>query len=106
MKRILILLVMFASLGLTFSSCGGSSSPKIEKATDVNGPAYKSKFLCPMRCKGSGSDVAGKCPACKMDYVANAHFGHNHGPNDGHGHGHNHDHNHDGHDHNHDDHNH
>jgi len=101
MKRILILLALLAALGFTFSACGGStaSQPKIEKATDVNGPEYRSRFLCPMRCKGSGNAQPGKCPACKMDYVANAHFGHNHGPG-GHGHGHDHGHNHD-HDHNH-----
>ncbi len=100
MKTILILLLFFATFVPTFSSCGGgSSSPKIEKATDVNGAEYKSRFLCPMRCKGSGSAQAGKCPACKMDYVANAHFGHNHGPGDGHGHGHDHGHDHSGHNH-------
>jgi len=101
MKKILILLALSTLLGFTFSACGGgtASAPKIEKATDVNGPEYRSKYLCPMRCKGSGSAQPGKCPACKMDYVVNAHFGHNHGPNDGHGHGHE-GHNHD-HDHNH-----
>ena len=26
----------------------------------------------PMHCEGSGSDTAGKCPTCSMDYVANA----------------------------------
>ena len=24
-----------------------------------------------MHCEGSGSDEEGKCPVCKMDYVAN-----------------------------------
>jgi len=34
------------------------------------GAAYESAYVCPMHCKGSGSDKAGTCPVCKMDYVA------------------------------------
>ena len=36
------------------------------------GVAYESAYVCPMHCEGSGSDKAGTCPACKMDYVAYA----------------------------------
>ena len=51
-----------------------------------------------MHCKGSGSDAAGTCPVCKMNYVANekadtttpaepdADKGHDHDSNDGHSH--------------------
>ncbi len=35
-----------------------------------DGLAYTSSFVCPMHCDESGSDKAGKCPSCKMDYVA------------------------------------
>lgn len=45
------------------------------------GVAYESAYVCPMHCEGSGSDKAGKCPACKMDYVALAEH-----TNDGHSH--------------------
>jgi hypothetical protein len=38
---------------------------------DKTGPEYTSAYICPMHCKGSGSDKPGKCPACGMDYVAN-----------------------------------
>jgi hypothetical protein len=37
-----------------------------------DGPEYTSAYVCPMHCDGSGSDKAGTCPACGMDYVANA----------------------------------
>ena len=45
------------------------------------GTAYNSNYICPMHCEGSGSDSAGKCPVCGMDYVAlKEHLkdGHNH----------------------------
>ncbi len=31
---------------------------------------YTSAYVCPMHCEKSGSDQAGKCPVCGMDYVA------------------------------------
>lgn len=50
------------------------------EAVAGKGAEFTSAYVCPMHCKGSGSDKAGKCPACDMDYVANtdAHAGHNH----------------------------
>lgn len=30
---------------------------------------YSSAFVCPMHCKGSGSDSMGTCPVCGMNYV-------------------------------------
>lgn len=36
------------------------------------GAAYSAAYVCPMHCEGSGSDKAGTCPACKMEYVAQA----------------------------------
>jgi len=105
MKYILSLLLVFG-LGVAVISCNSSdsSTTKIEKATDKNGKEYKSPYICPMVCKGSGSTQPGKCPACGMNYVATAykhtndHSGHNHdhsGHDHGHG-GHNHDHDGDG----------
>jgi len=32
---------------------------------------HNAKYICPMYCKGSGSDTTGTCPTCKMDYVKN-----------------------------------
>ncbi len=67
---------------------GGDTPPEARKE-------YASAYICPMHCKGSGSDAAGKCPVCGMDYVANknakgagdGHEGHNHGSHEGHDHG-------------------
>ncbi len=39
---------------------------------DMTTAEYASAYVCPMHCKGSGSDKAGTCPVCKMKYVANA----------------------------------
>ena len=41
---------------------------------DLTSPEYASAFICPMHCKGSGSDAAGTCPVCGMDYVANENY--------------------------------
>lgn len=41
-------------------------------AAHGEGKAYTSAFVCPMHCEGSGSEEAGKCPVCSMDYVAQA----------------------------------
>lgn len=66
------------------------ASPTEEK-TEKTGPEYTSAYICPMHCKGSGSDKPGICPACGMDYVLNDkdghdHEGHDHGAHEGHNH--------------------
>lgn len=84
-KSILTICLLVATCSF-FSSCNTEpkkeAPPKIEKATDRNGKEYTSRYICPMHCKGSGTEVKGqKCPACKMDLVENrnhAHYGHNH----------------------------
>ena len=99
MKYLLLLSIFF--IGMTISSC------KNKAAEDKTGPEYTSQYVCPMHCEGSGSDQAGTCPVCKMNYVLNeefeaqykaedAHDGHNH---DGHNHDHGHDHGYEGHNH-------
>ena len=107
MKNFKIILFSFTFIlaGFAFTSCNSSSA----KAKD--GKEYTSAYICPMHCPESGSDSAGKCPVCTMDYVANKdykaeehnHDGHDHGSEDGHDHDHSHgghDHgSHDGHDH-------
>lgn len=42
-----------------------------ESSIDKTGKEYTSAYICPMHCEGSGSDKEGKCPVCKMDYIAN-----------------------------------
>ncbi len=62
----------FAAMGLFVSSCGGEN--KTEENTEQTaeqGKEYTSAYVCPMHCKGSGSDKAGTCPECNMDYVKN-----------------------------------
>ena len=64
------------AFGLSFSACGNAS-----QETEQNSKKYTSAYVCPMHCEGSGSDQAGKCPVCAMDYVANAEHesdGHDH----------------------------
>ncbi len=46
------------------------TKPVMEKL-DTTGPEYTSLYICPMHCQGSGSDHAGVCPSCGMDYVMN-----------------------------------
>ena len=56
------------------SHAGHDHSSHGENAVAVGhvnkGAAYESAYVCPMHCKDSGSDKAGTCPVCKMDYVA------------------------------------
>ncbi len=114
MKNFIFGFLAISILTLSISSCGNKAKPDTDatksEVVDKSSKEYASAYICPMHCKGSGSDKAGKCPVCKMDYVvnkehsanSNGHDGHNHGNHDGHDHG-----NHDGHDHgDHDGHNH
>lgn len=67
-------------LSLSLAACGGghqhdhgTDAGKSEAATTHShdqSPAYTSAYVCPMHCEGSGSDKAGQCPVCGMDYVA------------------------------------
>lgn len=80
--KIIFLFVAFTATSLTLSSCGESN-------TEKRGKEYTSAYICPMHCDGSGSDTAGKCPVCGMDYVANADHksdGHDHDSHEGHNH--------------------
>ncbi len=67
MKRILYFTLFIGSL---FISCKSKTEPqgsKIQKE-DQSGPEYTSTYICPMHCKGSGSDNPGVCPVCGMEY--------------------------------------
>ncbi len=96
--KLIFPLFLFAAATLFFA-CGGGEN----KAEDQQGKEYTSAYICPMHCTGSGSDKAGTCPVCKMDYVVNEKAkktgtetpdAHDHGDHDGHDHdsheGHNH----------------
>lgn len=50
----------------SLTACSSNSSE-----TEKTGKEYTSTYVCPMHCEGSGSDSAGPCPTCGMDYVKN-----------------------------------
>lgn len=94
---IIFLLLFFGSA--CSSEGGGSSTQNQDVPTEAgvkSGPEYTSAYVCPMHCKGSGSDKPGKCPECGMAYVANEdlqkaddhddHSGHAHDEHEGHNH--------------------
>ena len=62
LKTTIISLFIF---GLT--SCGTSKKEDVDKT----GKEYTSTYVCPMHCEDSGSNEAGQCPVCGMDYVLN-----------------------------------
>ncbi len=115
MKNLVFSLLAVFSLSLSIASCGNkakssTNAETTEVVVDKTGKEYTSAYVCPMHCKKSGSDKAGECPVCKMDYVVNKkhknnahnHESHNHGNHDGHDHGNHEGHNHgdhEGHDH-------
>ena len=65
--KIIFLFLAFSATSIAISSCGGNSNNN--ENTKQQGKEYTSAYVCPMHCKGSGSDEAGKCPVCGMDYV-------------------------------------
>lgn len=66
MKSILLKITMGLLVVGTISAC--SSTQTQEEQTSKE---YTSAYICPMHCEGSGSDSAGTCPTCQMDYVKN-----------------------------------
>ncbi len=76
--KIILIFIAFFSIGSIISSCGNK---KKATETELQGKEYASAYVCPMHCEGSGSDVAGTCPVCGMDYEKNEDHkadGHNH----------------------------
>lgn len=66
------LIVALFAIGLTLTSCGNKSNNYTQtEQSEKQGKEYTSAYVCPMHCEGSGSDEAGKCPVCGMDYVKN-----------------------------------
>ncbi|MCB0686542.1 MAG: hypothetical protein KDC53_08455 [Saprospiraceae bacterium] len=72
-------ILALTALAITLWSCGGNSHDHSHEghehgatmeAAHGEGKEYTSAYVCPMHCEGSGSDQAGTCPKCGMDYVA------------------------------------
>jgi hypothetical protein len=91
------ILYFFLAISFTFSCKNAehkhtTDGDATEQKVDKSGPEYTSKYICPMHCKGSGSDTTGVCPVCKMDYVLakedHDHEGHDHEGHDHEGHDH------------------
>jgi len=93
----LFVLAMLSTATLIVSCSSKEKAPEKIESIDKSGPEYTSEYVCPMHCKGTGSEAPGKCPVCSMSYVLNkerSHEGHDHSKHDGHDHG-----DHDGHNH-------
>ena len=60
-----LLILAFAATSFSFFACSNADKNKKQ------GKEYTSAYVCPMHCEGSGSDEAGICPVCEMDYIAN-----------------------------------
>lgn len=79
-----LILSLFTIAALSFAACGGDHHQHGDGAdakTHGEGKEFTSAYVCPMHCQGSGSEQAGTCPACGMDYVPLAEHtkdGHNH----------------------------
>lgn len=93
LKSIVLFTLCWSVVIMTWSCSGNSNAhdhtdhkeaTSTEASTEAahgEGKAYTSAYVCPMHCEGSGSEAAGKCPVCGMDYVAQAEHtgdGHNH----------------------------
>lgn len=90
MTKSKFLIVALFAIGLTLTSCGNkSNNANRTEQTEKQGKEYTSAYICPMHCEESGSDEAGKCPVCGMDYVKNENHkadGHQHDKHEGHDH--------------------
>ena len=67
MKHITLKIFLLFAISSFMASCGGNTSTEPANT----GIEYTSAYICPMHCEGSGSDSAGLCPVCGMDYVVN-----------------------------------
>ena len=72
-----VLFMALFSIGLFITSCSSETSNS-ENNTEQQGKEYTSAYICPMHCEGSGSEEAGTCPVCGMDYEKNEKHDHAH----------------------------
>lgn len=92
--KLIMAIMVFGLLAMTIYACGESkksNNTNTEQTEELakQGKEYTSDYICPMHCKGSGSDKPGECPACGMAYVEKKDDGHDH-DHDHHGHDHDH----------------
>lgn len=70
MKKFLVLLFFGFSIVAIAVGCGNKKASNSTTESHASmGTEYSSAYVCPMHCEGSGSDQAGTCPVCGMDYV-------------------------------------
>jgi hypothetical protein len=68
--------LLVLSFLFVFTACGDTTADAdtavetTAQAPHGEGKEFTSAYVCPMHCDGSGSDQAGECPVCGMDYVA------------------------------------
>ena len=74
MKHLLVCIVCLFALSISISSCGAKDTKQKTEKVALDGKEYTSKYVCPMHCAGSGSEVMGTCPVCKMDLELNEDF--------------------------------
>ena len=89
MKIMKTLLILFVFAGTFFLSSCGSKGGHSHESVELQGQEYTSDYVCPMHCEGSGSEEAGTCPVCGMDYVTledHQADGHKHEDHSGHNH--------------------
>lgn len=66
MKFTIEKMIFTCAVLFTMTACGTNKTKQ-----DQSGPEYTSAYVCPMHCKGSGSDESGNCPVCGMEYIKN-----------------------------------
>jgi hypothetical protein len=77
-KILIVPAIVLFSLALT--SCGQSNRhahnhghdhdhEHMEAIHHGEGAEFNSAYVCPMHCEGGGSEEAGNCPVCGMEYV-------------------------------------
>ena len=71
-KRVKKTILKLALLGILFTAVPACNTANNEDKTEQTGAEYTSAYVCPMHCKGSGSDTTGLCPVCGMDLVENS----------------------------------
>ncbi|MCC6816275.1 MAG: hypothetical protein IT267_07690 [Saprospiraceae bacterium] len=72
MKKIVTIITLLFFVFVQCKDKHQHEGSKIQKE-DQSGPEYTSAYICPMHCKGSGSDIPGTCPVCGMEYEKNEH---------------------------------
>ncbi|MGB1031497.1 MAG: heavy metal-binding domain-containing protein [Flavobacteriales bacterium] len=66
--KINLILMAIATVSMAACSTSPDSSTSTEQTSEKD-KEYTSTYTCPMHCEGSGSEVAGECPVCGMEYV-------------------------------------